>query len=64
MLAEIEKRLRKAGLSGSDLAVRHGPHLLVFIQSAETVKRLIDPSHRAYGEGEKGVYARLQALSN
>ena len=64
VLAEIEKRLLKAGLSESDLAVRHGPHLLVFIQSAETVKRLIDPSHRAYGEGPKGVYERLQALSN
>jgi hypothetical protein len=63
-LAEIERGLLKSGLSESDLAVRHGPHLLVFIQSAETVKRLIDPSHRAYGEGENGVYARLQALSD
>jgi len=64
VLAEIEKRLLKDGMSESDLAVRHGPHLLVFIQSAETVKRLIDTSHKPYGENEKGVYARLQALSD
>src|SRR5262245_27556058 len=64
VLADIENRLLKAGLGESDLALRHGPHLLVFIQSAETVRRLIDPSHRAYGEREQGVYARLKSLSD
>lgn len=63
VLMEISNRLVKAGVTENDLALRHGPHLLVFIQSAETVRRLLDPSHQPYGNRE-GVYARLGKLSS
>ena len=51
VLVELRNRLLKAGFKEDDLAVRHGPHMLVFIQSSETVKRLLDPSFQPYAEG-------------
>ena len=50
-LVDFQQRLLKAGFASDDLLVRHGPHMLVFIQSSETVRRLIDPSYEPYGEG-------------
>jgi len=35
-------------------------HVLMFVQSAESIRRVIDPAHRDYGESE-GVYTRLGA---
>jgi putative zinc-dependent peptidase DUF5700 len=51
VLVELRDRLLKAGLKEDDPAVRHGPHLLVFIQSSETVRRLLDRSFQPYTEG-------------
>lgn len=51
VLVELRNRLLKAGFKEDDLVVRHGPHMLVFIQSSETVKRLLDPSFQPYNEG-------------
>ena len=51
VLVDLQQRLLKAGFAADDLLVRHGPHMLVFIQSSETVRRLIDPSYEPYGEG-------------
>lgn len=51
VLVELRARLLKAGFKEGDLVVRHGPHMLVFIQSSETVKRLLDPSFQPYAEG-------------
>ena len=51
VLVELRSRLLKAGFSADDLVVRHGPHMLVFIQSAETVRRHIDATYEPYGEG-------------
>ena len=51
VLVELRARLLKAGFKEDDLVVRHGPHMLVFIQSSETVKRFLDPSYQPYSEG-------------
>ena len=51
VIVDFQQRLLKAGFAADDLLVRHGPHMLVFIQSSETVRRLIDPSYEPYGEG-------------
>lgn len=51
VLVELRNRLLQAGFKEDDLVVRHGPHLLVFIQSSETVRRILDPSFKPYGEG-------------
>jgi len=63
VLVELRERLLKAGIPEDDTIVRHGPHMLVFIQSSETVRRLIDPSYEPYKEG---VFIRpgLQPLVN
>jgi hypothetical protein len=61
VLVEFRDRLLKAGFTTDDLVVQHAPHLLVFIQSSETVRRYVDPSFQPYGEG---VFSRpaLQPL--
>jgi hypothetical protein len=51
VLVELRARLLQAGFREDDAVVRHGPHLLVFIQSSETVKRFVDPSFQPYNEG-------------
>jgi hypothetical protein len=65
VLEALRSRLKKAGMGENDVAVVQGAHLLVFIQAGETVRRLIDPSHRHYGD-VRGVYqyAALQPLAN
>jgi hypothetical protein len=65
VLEEIRDRLRKAGVAENDITMTQGTHLLVFMQAGETIKRLIDGSHRHYGD-VRGVYARgaLQPLMN
>jgi hypothetical protein len=51
VLRALNDRLLKAGFDKNDLVVKFAPHLLVFIQSVETVRRKLDPSYRAYDEG-------------
>jgi hypothetical protein len=51
VLVELRERLLQAGFKADDLVVQHAPHLLVFIQSSETVKRYLDPSFQPYNEG-------------
>lgn len=51
VLVELRERLLKAGFKAGDAVVQHAPHLLVFIQSAETVRRYLDPSFKPYSEG-------------
>ena len=51
VLVELRDRLLKAGFKTDEAVVQHAPHLLVFIQSSETVKRYIDSSFQPYSEG-------------
>lgn len=55
VLVELHDRLLKARFAEDDLIVRHGPHMLVFIQSSETVRRYLDSSYQPYADG---VFAR------
>ena len=51
VLVELRERLLQAGFKEDDVVVRQAPHLLVFIQSSEVVKRYLDPSFQPYSEG-------------
>ncbi len=62
ILIELQNRLLKAGYTKSDRDFQQAAHFLVFIQTAETVRRMLDPSHRHYGE-VKGVYARVPLVA-
>lgn len=54
---ELRAMLASAGLDARDRRLRDLPHTLMFVQSAESIRRLIEPTHRDYGEVEK-VYER------
>ncbi len=54
-LVEFQNQLSKNGFDKSDLVFRQGPHLLVFIQTAETVRRFLDSSYHPY---DQEVFAR------
>ena len=62
-LIGLRSRLLKAGFDEHDRIVRDAPHMLVFIQSVETVRRFLDASYLPYTEG---VFARpgIQPLVN
>jgi hypothetical protein len=51
VLVELRDRLLKAGFKPDEAVVQHAPHLLVFIQSSETVRRFVDTSFQPYNEG-------------
>jgi hypothetical protein len=59
-LGELRERLASAGRGRRDRAYHDLPHALMFVQSAESIRRTIDPAHRDYGEVEK-VYERMGA---
>ena len=65
VLEDIRTRLKKAGIGENEIAVVQGPHVLVFIQAGETVRRLLDPTHEHYGD-VRGVYKypAIQPLVN
>jgi hypothetical protein len=54
---ELRARMAKAGLE-RDRRLGDPAHTLMFVQSAESIRRVLDPSHQDYGERER-VYARL-----
>lgn len=57
-LVDIRNRLMKAGLKSDDPDLRNVPHTLMFIQAAETIRRIVDPAHKHYGE-VRGYYERV-----
>jgi len=59
-LGALRKKLEAAGHGPRDKAYHDLPHTLMFVQAAESVRRVIDPAHVDYGESEK-VYERLGA---
>lgn len=54
-IIELRSRLLQAGFDEHARIVREAPHMLVFIQSVETVRRFLDASFQPYTEG---VFAR------
>jgi hypothetical protein len=59
-LGELRKKLEGAGRDPRDRAYHDLPHALMFVQAAESIRRVIDPAHVDYGEVEK-VYQRMGA---
>lgn len=51
VLVDLRDRLLKAGFKEDEAVVHHAPHMLVFIQSSEAVRRYVDPSFKPYSEG-------------
>jgi hypothetical protein len=49
-LQVLRKRLREKGFGPRSQAYRDVPHTVIFVQAAETVKRLLDPQHKHYGD--------------
>jgi hypothetical protein len=60
VLLEARERLRKAGVPVRD--VQDAAHLFVFVQAAETVRHVLAPQHKPYGEVAE-VYAKLPRVS-
>lgn len=57
VLGDLRSRLEKVpGASPRD--VHDFVHTVMFVQAAGTVRRVLDPSHRDYGDG-RGYYARV-----
>ena len=56
-LGELGRKLRAAGFGERDRALHDLPHGLMFVQSAESIRRVIDPAHVDYGIA-RTVYAR------
>ncbi|MEQ8763387.1 MAG: hypothetical protein RL885_05635 [Planctomycetota bacterium] len=54
----LRSKMMESGASPRDPKVRNRPHLLLFVQAGESVKRFIDPEHRHYGE-VSGAYERF-----
>jgi hypothetical protein len=55
VLNDLRKRLGKADL-------RDFPHTVMFVQAAGTVRKVLDPAHKDYGDVE-GYYARVPRAS-
>jgi hypothetical protein len=51
VLIEFQNQLLRNGFTKDDFVVRQAPHLLVFIQSIETVRRFLDSSYQPYDQG-------------
>lgn len=54
----LRRALEKGGNGPRDRVWRDAPHALMFVVSAETVRRVLDPDHEDYGETD-GVYDRI-----
>jgi len=60
VFTELSERLQKAGVSERDR--EFAGHLLVFAQAAATVKHILDPQHKPYGD-VKTVYASVSHIA-
>lgn len=58
VFAKLREKLGAAGLSRRDRGFRNVPHTLMFVHTAETVRRVIDPDHKHYGH-VSGYYKKV-----
>lgn len=58
VLNELRTKLQQAGHSARSEAMRSVPHTLIFVQAGETVRRMLIPRHRHYGDAA-GYYAKV-----
>ena len=59
----LREGLEEKGLKRGDYLHRAVPHTVMFVQAEETIRRLYDPEHVAYGEAY-GVYERTGPLAD
>ncbi|MEM1247059.1 MAG: hypothetical protein AAGK22_11825 [Acidobacteriota bacterium] len=59
----LRQRLQEAGLEPRDRRLREVPHLVMFAQAEETMRRLFDSDHVAYGDTQRGEVAPLYERS-
>jgi hypothetical protein len=57
-LQVLRKDLQAAGLAPRSEMMRSVPHTLMFVQAGETVRRLLNPEHKHYGD-VAGYYAKV-----
>jgi hypothetical protein len=62
VLDELRARLEKLGYTPRDRELRDAPHTLMFVQAGETVRRLIDPEHKHYGD-VAGYYPKVERVA-
>lgn len=58
VLVDLRGRLEQAGVLPNSPVMRDLPHILMFAQAADTIRRVLDPAHRPYAE-VSGVYERI-----
>ncbi len=61
-LQRVRAGLTQAGHAAGSAAAREVPHTLIFVQAAETVRRVMAPDHRHYGE-QRGYYAKVAGVA-
>lgn len=54
----IRRKLEAVGFSKGDDAYRNVPHTIMFVQAAETIRRIVNPEHKHYGVVSK-YYERV-----
>ena len=59
----LRRLLAEAGVAERDPRMHDIPHLLMFVQSEETMRRFYDRNHRAYGDSTRGDIAPLYERS-
>lgn len=62
-LMQLRHTLQAAGVDSTDPRHRDIWHTIMFIQSAETIRRIVDPSHLDYGE-HAGYYTRVRNIAD
>lgn len=55
----LRAKLEERGIGREDPRYRSVPHLIMFVQSEETMRRVYDPGHLAYGDTQRGDIAPL-----
>lgn len=62
-LQELRAMLYRYKIKARSKEFHDIPHTLIFVQAADTVRAVIDPTHKAYGD-TAGYYAKLPAISD
>lgn len=62
VLTRLSEQLTAQGVQPGSPLLRDVPHTLAFVQSAETVRRFLDPAHVPYGVSH-GYYAKVPRIA-
>lgn len=62
VFAALRRGLEAAGVGPRDRIGRDLPHTLMFVQSAASIRRMVDPDHQDYGQ-VSGLYERLEPVA-